>query len=97
MPRKNKYATTKDIVKAVVKKLKLDEAIVKKIADLYIEEIKKNILEDKQVRLAGFGIIELTKWKPTAIYDINVKEKVKKEIRTLYFHPSSSLKKKILN
>ena len=97
MPRKNKYATTRDIVKAVRKKLKLDEVVVKKITDLYIEEIKRQVLEGRQVRLKDFGIIEVTKWKPTPIYDINIKRKVEKEIKTLSFHPSSELKKKILD
>jgi len=97
MPNKNKYATTKDIVKAVRKKLKLDEAIVKKITELYVEEIKRQILEGRQVRLAHFGTIEITKWKSKPVYDINVKRKVEREIKTLYFHPSSELKKKILD
>ncbi|MCX6809602.1 MAG: HU family DNA-binding protein [Candidatus Berkelbacteria bacterium] len=96
MPRKNKYATAKDITRFVKKKLKLDENIVRQVIDLYIEEIKSEIINGRQVRLSEFGTFELTKWNTGLIYDINTKQKVEKQIKTVLFHPSEKLKEKVL-
>jgi len=96
MPRKNKYATAKDIARVVRKKSKFDEATVKRVIDLYIEEIKLEIISGKQVRLSEFGTFELTKWKSGLIYDINTKRKVEKKIKTVSFHPSEKLKEKVI-
>lgn len=95
MPRKNKYATNKDIAKAVRKKLKLPEATTKKVIDRYFEEIKKALLAGDRINLKGFGSFEMIKWKTDEYYSINEKKKIKKELKTVSFKTSQHLKNKI--
>ncbi len=95
MPRKNKFATNKDIAKAVRKELKIPEAITKKVVDRYFEEIGKALLSGERVNLTMFGSFELKKWKTDEYYSINEKQKVKKELKTVSFKPSIILKKQI--
>ena len=91
-----KSSTTKDIVKNVAKKTGIDKTLASKILGLYLDQIEKALLENKQVRLVNFGTFEVTKWKKPEIYDPNVKRKVTKELKTIKFQASSVLKKKVL-
>lgn len=95
MPRKNKFATNKDIAKAVRKKLKIQESLTRKVIDRYFEEIKKALIQGERVNLSSFGSFELLKWKTDEYYSINEKKKVKKELKTVSFKPSPTLKKYI--
>ena len=97
MPRKNKFSTNKDIVKVVSKRTGTQKETVKKILDCYLDEIKENLLTGKQVRLANFGTFDVTNWQAQLIYDINRKEKVEKEIKTIHFKDSQVLHKKVLD
>ena len=90
------YPTTKDIVKSIAKKNNLDLGLVKKVSDLYLNEIQRNVLAGVQVRLVGFGTFDVTKWKTPEIYDINLKRKVRRELKTVKFSPSLVLKNKVL-
>ena len=93
MPRKNKYATNKDIAKAVRKKLKIKEELSRKAFDQYILEIKSSILKGEHINLKGFGSFELKKWKTDTYYSINEKRKIQKELKTVSFKPSQDIKK----
>jgi nucleoid DNA-binding protein len=95
MAKTNQSVTDKDIVKALSKKLKLDKELTRKVVSLYFDEIKKAVLENQKVRLAGFGTFETKKWNASQIYDINAKEKVSLDLKTVRFKPSSLFKKKI--
>lgn len=95
MPRKNKYLTGKDIVKNVAKRSKLDRELVEKVFSMYIEEIKTGITSDKRVKLHDFGTFELTEWKSTEIFDVNTRQKVAKNIKTVSFKASPKIKGKI--
>jgi len=91
-----KSATKKDLVRQLAKKTNLDKEKIRRVIDLYFDEIKSALLSGKQVRLAGFGIFDITKWRSPEIYDINTKRKVAKQIKIVRFKPSSLLKGKIL-
>jgi len=95
MPRKNKYATNRDIAKALRKKLKVKEELARKVFDQYISEIRSAILNNEHVTLKHFGSFELVKWKSDSYYSINEKRKIQKELKTVSFKPSQQIKKKI--
>jgi nucleoid DNA-binding protein len=95
MPRKNKYATNKDVAKAVRRKLKIPEALTRQVVDRYFEEIKKALLGGDRVNLKGFGAFEMVKWKTDGYYSINEKKKIEKELKTISFKTSQQLKKHI--
>jgi nucleoid DNA-binding protein len=95
MPRKNKFATNKDVAKAVRRKLKLPEALTRQVIDRYFEEIKKALLSGDRVNLKGFGSFEMIKWKTDEYYSINEKKKIKKELKTVSFKTSQHLKRHI--
>jgi len=95
MPRKNKYATIRDLVKQVKKNTGYDEKLIKEVIELYFEEIKRGILSEKQVRLSNFGVFMLKTWKNSAYYNPNDKTKVYKNIKTVSFKPSKALKRKV--
>lgn len=96
MGAKNKYSTTKDLVNAVAKKTGIDLEISKKVIDLYLLEIEENLHKRIKVRLNEFGTFELTAWKTNEIFDINLGQKVNREIKTILFQPSEKLKRKVL-
>ena len=95
MPRKNKFATNKDISKVVRKKLKINETLTKQVIERYFAEIKKALIEGDRVNLNGFGSFEMKKWKTDEYYSINDKKKIKKELKTVAFKSSQTLKKQI--
>jgi nucleoid DNA-binding protein len=95
MPRKNKFATNRDIAKAIRKKLKIKEELSRKAFDQYILEIKSSILKGEHVNLKGFGSFELKKWKTDTYYSINEKRKIQKELKTVSFKPSSDIKRSL--
>jgi len=95
MPRKNKYATNKDLAKAVRKKLKISEELAREVIDSYLCHIKTNILKSEHVNLKNFGTFDLKKWKSGSYYSINEKRKIEKELKTVSFKPSSIIKRKI--
>lgn len=95
MAKTNQSVTDKDIVKALSKKLKLDKELTKKVVNLYFDKIKKAVLENQKVRLAGFGTFETKKWNASQIYDINAKEKVSLAMKTVKFKASKIFKEKI--
>ena len=95
MPKKNKYATNKDIAKVVRKKLKISEKTARNAIDEFFDEIKRMIIAGEKVSLQNFGTFSLVKWKSGEFYSINEKKKVKKELKTISFKPSRILKKQI--
>jgi nucleoid DNA-binding protein len=95
MPRKNKFATNKDIAKVVRKKLKIKEDFSRKVIDQYLLEIKASILKGERVNLKGFGSFELKKWQTDSYYSINEKRKIQKELKTVSFKPSPEIKKSL--
>lgn len=95
MPRKNKNGTIRDIILRTRRKTGEDKEKVRKIVNLYFDEIKKGILSGKQVRLSNFGTFELRNWKKSTYYDPNSRNKITKSIKTVAFKPSSKLKEKI--
>jgi len=95
MARKNKYATMRDLVRLVKKNTKYDEALVREVIDLYFEEIKDAVISNKQVRLSGFGVFSLKKWKSNTYFDPNSKTRTSKQIQTVSFKPSKILRKKV--
>jgi len=97
MPRKNKYFTNRDIATKIAKEFKIDKNLAQKIIEAYFEEIKKNLLVGKTVRLAGFGKFDVTKWKTNSLYDVNKKTKVTREIKTAAFTPSQLLKEEVFD
>lgn len=96
MAKISRSVTDKDIVKALSRKLKLKNELTRKVVSLYFDEIKKAVLENKKVRLAGFGTFETKKWNASQVYDINTKEKVALDIKTVKFKPSAIFKHKVL-
>ncbi len=97
MGAKNKYSTTKDLIKAVSKQTGTDPSLAKKIIDMYLLEIEKNLHQGTKVRLNEFGTFELTSWKSKEIFDINIGQKVYRDIKTILFKPSQILSKKVLD
>ncbi|MFH1855156.1 MAG: HU family DNA-binding protein [bacterium] len=95
MPKKNKYATNKDIAKVVRKKLKISEKTARNTIDEFFDEIKRMIIAGEKVSLQNFGTFSLIKWKSGEFYSINEKKKIKKELKTISFKPSRILKKQI--
>ncbi len=95
MPRKNKFATNKDIARAVRKKLKIQESLTRRVVDRYFEEIKKALLSNERVNLTAFGSFEIKKWKTDEYYSINEQKKIKKDLKTVAFKPSVTLKRQI--
>jgi nucleoid DNA-binding protein len=96
MPSKNKYSTSKDLAKALAKKSKISFVEAKKIVDEYFDHIKEKLLVSEPVRLAEFGLFDITKWESKDIFDINTHSKVEREIKTIHFRPSEKIKKEIL-
>lgn len=94
MAKKNKYFTDKDIAKKIAKEFKIENDLAMKIIATYSEEIRKNLLSGKSVRLAGFGKFDITKWKMNSLYDVNNKIKISRDIKTALFSPSEQLKEK---
>lgn len=97
MPRKNKYATDKDLIKGVRRELKIDEDLAKKVFDALKSEIKQRLLAGERISFNNFGNFESSKWKSDMVYDINFKSKVKKEVKTIKFRASENLKKEVLD
>jgi nucleoid DNA-binding protein len=95
MPSKNKYATTKDLIKSVCKKTKFPQETVQNVIDAYISLLQTSLLENTKVRLNEFGTFETTNWQSRETFDINLGKKVSREIKTILFKPSQSLKDKI--
>ena len=95
MPRKNKFATNRDLARTVRKKLKIKEDLARKVIDRYFVEIKSSLLNDEHVSLKHFGSFDLKKWKTDSYYSINEKRKVQKELKTVSFKPSPHLKRKV--
>ena len=91
-----KSATTKDIVKAVAKELKIDSQTISQINNKYLEIIRRELLKGNQVKLSDFGVFEVTKWNASGIYDINTGRKIEREIKSVLFRPSKNFKKKVL-
>lgn len=91
-----KSATKKDLIRQLAPKTGLEKEKVRRIIDLYFEEIKSALLTGKQVRLVGFGVFDVTSWRTPEIYDINTKKKVAMQVKTIKFKPSKLLKKKAL-
>lgn len=96
MGAKNKYSTTKDLIKAVSRQTGFDANLSKQVIDSYLAEIEKNLHKGIKVRLNEFGTFELTAWKSSEIFDINLGKKVSKDIKTILFKPSDKLKQKVL-
>jgi len=96
MGTKNKYSTTKDLIKSVAKKTGIDIKTSQKIIDLYLKEIEENLHKGTKVRLNEFGTFELTAWKASEIFDINQGQKISREIKTILFKPSDKLREKVL-
>lgn len=97
MPRKNKFATDKDLVKAVRRELKIDEELARNVLNSLKSEIKQRLLSGERLSFNNFGNFEVTKWKSDMVYDINFKAKVKKEVKTVKFKASDNLKKQVLD
>lgn len=95
MPRKNKFATNRDLAKSVRKKLKVKEEVARQVIDRYFIEIRSALLNNEHVSLKHFGSFDLVKWKTDSYYSINEKRKVQKELKTVSFKPSPHLKKKV--
>lgn len=95
MGYKRKIKSTVDIARAVAKKTGLDKTQAEGVAHLYIEKIKKAVLEGTKVTLNDFGSFELTRWNSNGIYDIRSQTKVDRTIKTILFRASPALKKKI--
>ena len=93
--RRNKNATIRDLTARTKKETGIEKEKVKKIIELYFDEIKNAVLAGKQVRLASFGNFELRLWKESTYYDPHTKKKMIKKIRTVSFKPSTKLKEKI--
>jgi DNA-binding protein HU-beta len=96
MPKKNKFSTKKDLVKALAKSTKVPTDILRDFTDGYFEFIKQALLEDKEVKLVEFGNFRVTKWKTQDVFDINTGRKNEMQIKTVKFKPSESLKKKVI-
>lgn len=97
MPRKNKFATDKDLIKAVRRDLKIDEELARKVFNALKSEIKQRLLSGEKLSFANFGSFEMTKWKSDMVYDINYKAKVKKEVKTVRFKASENFKEEVLD
>jgi len=91
-----KSATTKDIIKAVSKELKIDPRTISRVNEKYFEIIRRELLGGRQVKLSDFGVFEITKWNTSGIYDINTGRKVEREIKSILFRPSKKFKRKVL-
>lgn len=96
MAKKNKFATNRDIIRAVKRQTKLDEKKITEVFDALFTEIKTYILKNDRVSLSNFGSFEVIKWKSDKLYDINKKAKVEKELKTIKFNASETLKKEVL-
>jgi len=96
MSAPNKFTTLKDIAKAVAKKTGVDKGVGEKFTAKYFEAIKRELILGKQVRLAGFGSFEVTKWNVDEVFDPNVGRKEAKQIKTVRFKPSQTLKEKVV-
>ena len=97
MPRKNKYATDRDLIKSVRRQLKIDEDLARKVLNALESEVKQRLLIGERINFNNFGNFEVTKWKSDMVYDINFKCKVKKEVKTIKFKASDNLKKQVLD
>lgn len=95
MPRKNKYATIRDLIRPIEKNTGYDNKLIKEVIELYFEEIKNGIISGKQVRLSNFGIFTLKTWKGSDYFDPNSKTRTDKKIKTVSFKPSITLKRTI--
>jgi len=95
MRYKRKIKSTSDLSELAAKKLNLDSGQSKQVASLYVEKIKESILKGKKVSLSEFGTFELTKWRSQGIYNITLRTKEQREIKTVLFKASPILKKKI--
>lgn len=95
MPRKNKYATNRDLAKYARKKLKVKEDIARKVIDRYFLEIKSSILKGDHVNLKHFGSFDLISWKTDSYYSINEKRKIQRQLKTVSFKPSPEFKKRL--
>ena len=95
MSRSNKYATIKDLVRHIKKSTGYDEKIIGDVLHLYFEAIKDGVVSKKQVRLSNFGIFSQTTWKSNTYFDPNSKSKTDKQIKTVSFKPSKTLKRKV--
>jgi len=95
MPRKNKYATNRDIARVVRKKLKIKEDLARNVIDRYFAEIKLSILKGEHINLKEFGSFDLKQWKTDSYYSINEKRKIQKQLKTVSFKPSRELKRKV--
>lgn len=95
MPRRKATIGFNELVRAVCKNTGEKEDMVRKILELYFREIKFAVIEGQEVSIQNFGTFSATKWKMDSIYDINTKQKVPKEIKTVAFNPSEKFKKAI--
>lgn len=94
MPRSNKYATIKDLIRHIKKSTGYDEKLIADVLHLYFEAIKDGVASKKQVRLSNFGIFSQTVWKSNTYFDPNSRSKTNKQIKTVSFKPSKTLKRK---
>jgi integration host factor subunit alpha len=95
MARRNKNATIRDLTSRTKKATGVEKEKIKKIIELYFEEIKNAILNGKQVRLGNFGTFELKTWKESTYFDPHTKKMMVKKIKAVSFKPSTILKNKI--
>ena len=51
--------TKADIVDAIYKKAKLERREIRSVVDLFIEEIKDDLISGKSIELRGFGTFEI--------------------------------------
>ncbi len=96
MPKKNKYCTSIDLAKKLAKQEKIELPLAKKVVDLYFDQIQKILLAGDRVKLSEFGIFSITSWNVKEIFDINIGQRVEKQIKSVKFKPSESLKRKVL-
>lgn len=96
MPRKNKFSTKKDLIKALAKSTKTNIDITNKFVDNYFTQIKQALLKNKEVKLIEFGNFRVTKWKTQDVFNINTGKKNEIQIKSIKFKPSQSLKKKVV-
>jgi len=90
-----KSTTFKEVVKILATRQKISTGEAEKFLEIFLDEIKQELLKGNKVGLKDFGTFSLNTWKSNEVYSIKKGEKQKMQIKTVSFKPSDKIKKKI--
>jgi len=88
--------TKNDLVTEIVEKIGYSRVEAQKIVDTFFEEIKLALINEKQLKMSGFGIFEVAHKKERIGRNPKNKVEAKIEARNVVkFRPSNKLRGKV--